>query len=156
MIKQRGILSIGNKLYTMVMVTAIAVIASGCTSTSVNTSKNDASLDVKKECSIQANGVKNVIATANKYNAIAKKQGLEFRRLNVNNSDLIKSVEEALKTGAKTANPMHYKGKKRSKTKLDTNYAASRACRFAITALTQNAESGDTFRLSIPGDGYKY
>lgn len=113
-------------------------------------------MDVKKDCDVKANGIKKVIETAKKYNAQAKKQGLEFRRLNVNNSDLIKSVEEAIKTGAKEVNPMHFKGKKRSKTKLETNYAASRACHFAITALTQAKEAKTTWRLAVPGDGYKY
>lgn len=113
-------------------------------------------MDVKKMCDVKANGIEKVIATANKYNAEAKKKGLEFRRLNVNNSDLIKSVEEALKTGAKEVNPMHFKGKTRSKTKLATDYAAWRACTFAISALTQAEEAKKSWRLAVPGDGYKY
>lgn len=113
-------------------------------------------MDGKKDCDVKANGIAKVIATANVYNDQAKKKGLEFRRLNVNNTDLIKSVEEAMKTGAKEVNPMHFKGKKKSKTKLETNYAAERACRFAIAALTQNQEAQTTWRLAVPGDGYKY
>jgi len=113
-------------------------------------------MDVKKECNVKANGINSVIATAKKYNMQAQKAGLEFRRLNVNNSALIASVEEAIKTGAKEVNPMHFKGKKKSKTKLETNYAAWRACSFAISALTQADEAKKTWRLAIPGDGYKY
>jgi len=113
-------------------------------------------MDVKKECNVKANGIAKVIANAKMYNEKAKKAGLEFRRLNVNNSDLIISVEEAIKTGAKEVNPMHFKGKKKSKTKLETAYAASRACHFAITALTQAEEAKNTWRLAVPGDGYKY
>ena len=113
-------------------------------------------MDEKKDCDVKANGIEKVIATANVYNEMAKKQGLEFRRLNVNNSDLIKSVEEAIKTGAKEVNPMHFKGKKKSKTKLETTYAAERACRFAIAALTQAKEAKTTWKLAVPGDGYKY
>lgn len=113
-------------------------------------------MDEKKDCDVKANGIEKVIATAKKYNAIAKEKGLEFRRLNVNNADLIISVEEAIKTGAKEVNPMHFKGKKKSKTKLETNYAATRACKFAITALTQAQEAKKTWRLAVPGDGYKY
>lgn len=113
-------------------------------------------MDGKKDCDVKANGIAKVIATANVYNDQAKKKGLEFRRLNVNNTDLIKSVEEAMKTGAKEVNPMHFKGKKKSKTKLETNYAAERACRFAIAALTQNQEAQTSWKLAVPGDGYKY
>ena len=113
-------------------------------------------MDERKDCDVKANGIEKVIATAKKYNAIAKEKGLEFRRLNVNNTDLIISVEEAIKTGAKEVNPMHFKGKKKSKTKLETNYAATRACKFAITALTQAEEAKTTWRLAVPGDGYKY
>ncbi len=113
-------------------------------------------MDVKKECNVQANGINKVIASAKMYNDKAKKAGLEFRRLNVNNSDLIASVEDAIKIGAKEVNPMHFKGKKKSKTKLETSYAAWRACSFAISALTQAQEAKKTWRLAIPGDGYKY
>ncbi|PLY05328.1 MAG: hypothetical protein C0625_14975 [Arcobacter sp.] len=113
-------------------------------------------MDEKKDCDVKANGIVQVIATANVYNEKAKKQGVEFRRLNVNNSDLIKSVEEAIKTGAKEVNPVHFKSKKPSKTKLETNYAAQRACKFAISALTQAEEAKTTWRLAVPGDGYKY
>jgi len=113
-------------------------------------------MDGKKDCDVKVNGIEKVIATANVYNDLAKKKGLEFRRLNVNNTDLIKSVEEAIKTGAKEVNPMHFKGKKKSKTKLETNYAAERACKFAIAALTQAKEAETSWRLAVPGDGYKY
>ena len=112
-------------------------------------------MDERKDCDVKANGIEKVIATAKKYNAEAKKKGLEFRRLKVNNTDLIIAVEEAIKTGAKEVNPKNFKGKK-SKTKLETNYAATRACKFAITALTQAEEAKTTWRLAVPGDGYKY
>lgn len=112
-------------------------------------------MDEKAMCDIKANGIEKVITTAKKYNEIAKEKGLEFRRLNVNNSDLIISVEEAIKTGAKEVNPKTFKGKK-SKTVLETNYAAVRACKFAIAALNQAEEGKKTWRLAVPGDGYKY
>lgn len=124
------------------------------TALTLSTSAN--AMNVDKECDIKANGINKVIATAKKYNAEAKKAGLEFRRLNVNNSDLIISVEEGIKSGAKEVNPMHFKGKKRSKTKLALEYAAWRSCSFAISALTQAKEAKSTWRLAIPGDGYKY
>ena len=117
-------------------------------------------LNVKEVCNVKANGIEATLATAKKYNAIAKKHGVEFRRLNVNNSALIASVEEALKTGAKEVNPVHFKSKankiKKSKTKLSTSYAAERSCKFAISALTQEAEGKKNWREAVPGDGYKY
>lgn len=112
-------------------------------------------MDEKAMCDVKANGIEKVIATAKKYNEIAKQKGLEFRRLSVNNTDLIISVEEAIKNGAKEVNPKTFKGKK-SKTVLETNYAAARACKFAVTALNQGEESKKTWRLAVPGDGYKY
>lgn len=143
-----------NKLYTITFATALAIITSGCVSGNMST-PNFASLDVKKECSVKAHGVDGVLATAKKYNAIAQKKGLEFRRLGVNNSAYISAIEKALKDGSKTVQLIDIK-KKKTKDKFTTAYAAERSCKFAITALTQDAESNDTWRLSIPGDGYKY
>jgi hypothetical protein len=127
-------------------IASIALLTSGLLQASA--------LDVKTECDLKI-GVDKVLENAKKYNAEAKKQGLEFRRLDVNNSDLIISVEEALKTGAKEVNPKTFKGKD-SSTKLETSYAAWRACSFAISALTQAEEAKTTWRLAVPGDGYKY
>lgn len=118
--------------------------------------KTAVALDVKDACSVEKHGIKKVIETAKMYNAVAIEHGIEFRRLNVNNSDLIASVEEAMKSGAKKVHPMHYKGKKRSKTKLATDFAAWRSCSFAIRALQQKQEAESTWRLAVPGDGYKY
>ncbi len=112
-------------------------------------------IDVEKVCDIKANGIKKVINSAKKYNAIAIKRGLEFRRLKVNNTDLIISVEEGIKSKAKMVNPKNFKGKK-SKTKLEINFAAHRACKFAIRPLQQAEEAKSTWRLAVPGDGYKY
>ncbi len=112
-------------------------------------------IDIEKVCSVEKNGIKNVIATAKKYNAISQKEGLEFRRLGVNNSAIIVAVEEAIKTGAKEVNPKTFKGKK-SKTVLETNFAAHRACKFAIRGLQQAHEAKSTWKLAQPGAGYKY
>ena len=110
-------------------------------------------MDIKQVCSVEANGIAKVVSTAKLYNMEAQKRGLEFRRLNVNNSALITSVEEAMKTGAKEVNPMKFKGNKKSKTKLPTDYAAGRACMFAVSALSQAQEAKSTWRLAVPGDG---
>ena len=61
-----------NKLYTIAFVAVI---------TSSYASGNISSLDVEKECSVKTYGVTGVLSTAKKYNAIAQKKGLEFRRL---------------------------------------------------------------------------
>ncbi len=111
--------------------------------------------DTKSECDIKANGIEKVIASAKKYNTEAQAKGLEFRRLGINNSALIVVVEEAIKTGAKEVNPKDFKGKA-TKTKFTTEYAAERACKFAISALVQAEEAKTTWRLAVPGDGYKY
>jgi hypothetical protein len=117
-------------------------------------------ITTKDTCDVNKHGIEKVIETAKDYNQVAIKKGLEFRRLNVNNRDLIISVEEAIKTGAKEVNPLHFKSKpgkiKKSKTKLKTEYAAWRACSFAISALQQGEEAKDTWRLAVPGDGFKY
>ena len=164
------------KLYLLSIATMAAFFVTGCTSTSQNVApmeKQPLSIqqindevatkvsmlsletDGKLVCNIEQNGIKNVIQVAKVFNNAAINKGLEFRRLGVNNSGLIASVEEAIKTGAKEVNPKDFKGKT-SKTKLETNYAAERACKFAISALQQAHEAKSTWRLSIPGDGFKY
>jgi len=141
------------KLTTLIATIGLAAVISGCTSEpSVATATK---LDLNKVCSVEQSGIKNVIETAKTYNVIAQAKGLEFRRLSVNNSDLIASVEEAIKTGAKEVNPKDFKGKT-SKTKLETNFAAERACRFAVVALIQSEEAKSTWRNAVPGDGLQY
>jgi len=149
------------KLYTLAVSSAIALSLAGCAGGTSSLSPADSvKIDVKEVCSLEKLGVEGVLANAKIYNAAAIKEDVEFRRLNVNNSDLIASVEEALKTGAKTVNPLHFKSKpkkiKRSKTKLKTDYAAWRACAFGLRALQQKHEAKSTWRLSVPGDGFKY
>lgn len=142
------------KLTTIIATAGLAALISGCANQqpSIATATK---LDLNTVCSVEKSGIKSVIATAKAYNAIAQKEGLEFRRLGVNNSALIASVEEAIKTGAKEVKPLDFKGKD-SKTVLETNYAAQRACRFAVVALQQSVEAKTTWRLAVPGDGFKY
>jgi len=150
------------KLYTLAITSAIALSLAGCAGSSSSLSPADAAkIDPKAVCNItKDNTIEQVLANAKAYNAAAIKEKVEYRRLNVNNSALIASVEEALKTGAKTVNPLHFKSKpnkiKKSKTKLATPYAAERACKFGLGALTLKHEAESTYRLSIPGDGFKY
>jgi hypothetical protein len=149
------------KIYTLAMTSAVALTLAGCGASSGGLTPQSAfEMDVEKQCSVKANGIKTVLANAKIYNAAAIKEGVEYRRLNVNNRDLIASVEEALASGAKVANPVHFKSKpnkiKRSKTKLPVAYAAERACKFGLSALAQKYEAESTWRLAVPGDGFKY
>lgn len=143
-----------NRLVNISLVSITAIAFSACASSSANLSSVKG-IDVEKVCSVQNNGIESVIQTAEKYNEIAKRNELEFRRLGVNNSDLIISVKEAIKTGANEVNPKDFKSKA-SKTKLPVEFAAHRACKFAISALTQANEAKTTWRLAVPGDGYEY
>lgn len=151
------------KIYSITVAAGLALTMAGCAAGNTAapvTMKDAAKADVKKMCDVKANGIENVLATAKSYNALAKKEGVEFRRLNVNNSALIAAVEEGIANGSKTVNPLHFKSKpkkiKKSKTKLDINYAAWRACSFAIRGPQQKAEAESTWRLAVPGDGFKY
>ena len=132
-------------------VTATALLTFGL----VNASASDISkLDVKKECNVEANGVEKVIATAAKYNEIAIKHKVEFMRLGMKASQYIEAVNEALKTGSKNIDIVDDKKKKVSEDTIE--FGAWRECSFAISALTQEEEAKTTWRMVIPGDGYKY
>lgn len=111
-------------------------------------------MDVKKECNVEANGIKTVVANASKYNAMAKKQGVEFMRLGMKTSQYIDGVNASIKSGSKTVDILNKKKKKTGT--VSTSYAAWRACSFAISALTQAQEAKTTWNLAVPGDGYKY
>ncbi len=112
-------------------------------------------MNEKAMCDVKANGIEKVVATAKKYNEEAKAKKVEFRKQGVNNTDLIIAVEEGIKAGAKEVNPLDFKGKQ-SKTVIDINYGAERACKFAISALNQAEEGKKTWKMFMPGDGYKY
>lgn len=131
--------------------TISALLASGL----VNTTASEISkLDVKKECNVEANGVEKVLATATKYNEIAVKHNAEFMRLGMKTSQYIEAVDAALKSGSKTIEIVDDKKKKTADATIE--YAAWRACTFAISALTQEEEAKKTWKLASPSDGYKY
>lgn len=111
-------------------------------------------LDVKKECNVEANGVEKVIATAAKYNKIAIEKEVEFMRLGMKASQYIDAVNNALKTGAKNIDILDKKKKKTGEATIE--FAAWRACSFAISAIVQEEEAKTTWRSSVPGDGFKY
>jgi len=132
----------------------------GCTASQVSNVTPEKShedflkIDTKITCNVEKNGISKVLEEAKKYNKIAKTEGLEYRRLSVNNSDLIIAVEEGIKKGLKIVNPKTFKGKK-SKTKLEINFAAERSCKFAIDALQTYLESKKTWRNAVPGKTLK-
>ena len=157
------------KIYTIAVASTLALSLAGCATNSANSSvaKVDitrttkitpaiaSKLDARDVCNVKKRGITEVILNARIYNNIAKKDGVEYRRLGVNNTDLIKSVEAALVSGAKVVNPKDHKGKP-SKTKLDVNFAAWRACTFGLNALQSEYEAQTTYKDAIPGDGFKY
>lgn len=106
-------------------------------------------------CNVEKHGLEKVIANAKLYNDQAIKEKVEFRRLGINNKDLIIAVEEGIKSGAKTVEPITFK-KKPSKQKFDIEFAAYRACSFGLAALQYKHEGKSTYRAAIPGDGFKY
>jgi hypothetical protein len=145
------------KLLSISLAAGVAISLTACAGNSAPsvTMTDAAKADERKVCSVEANGIDKVIASAAAYNAVAKKEGVEFRRLGINNSSAIAAVQEGIKTGAKTVTPADVKGKK--KQKFDINYAAERACKFAIGALRQKHEAAQgAYRDAIPGDGFKY
>lgn len=107
-------------------------------------------IDTKVECNVAEKGIETVLATAKKYQAISTEKGLEYRRLGVNNTDLIKAIEIRLETGDKIVKPLDHKGKK-SKTELKIDFATERACKFAINSLQNAAEGKKTWKNAVPG-----
>ncbi len=113
-------------------------------------------LDVKKVCDVKANSLDKVLAVAEKYNPAAVKLGVEFKRLGITNSAYIKGLKEAVKKKEKKVT-LKYKKKGKVKTKtFPTDYATWRACTFAVRSLQLHEEGKKTWRLAVPGDGFKF
>lgn len=145
------------KIYSLVTASALALSIAGCSGgSSSNMALEKAfNTDENEVCNVKKLGIEKVIANAKTYNDEAIKEKVEYRRLEVNNSDLIIAVEEAIKSGKKEVNPKTFKGKP-SKTKLETNFAAERACKFGLNALQNKFEAKSTWRYGVPGDKYNY
>ncbi|MEM5558866.1 hypothetical protein AAHK07_10095 [Aliarcobacter cryaerophilus] len=112
-------------------------------------------LDVKKECDVKTNGLDKVIQAAEKYNKIAIEHGVEFMRFGMKNSQYIDASKEAIKSDAKEIELVDEKTKPTGE-KVSIEFATWRACSFAISALTQEAQAKKTWKLASPSDGYKY
>jgi len=113
-------------------------------------------IDTKAVCDVKKNGVDKVLALAEKYNPMAVKKGVEFKRLGVKNSTAIKAIKAAIKAKKKEVVVEVKKKGKVKKQKFALDYAATRACKFAIVALQYDKEAETTYRAAIPGDGYKF
>jgi len=142
------------KLYSVIAASGLALAISGCGSNSVSTPSYD-TLDEKQLCDIQSNGMDNVLSTAIKYNKIAKAEGVEFKRLGMTNTQYIDGSIASIKEGSNKVVLLNKKGKA-TKDSVSVSYAVHRACKFAVSALTQKAEGKNTWRAAVPGDGFKY
>jgi len=142
------------KLHKILLTAGLGVLTMG--SLQADLLKDAAAADVEKVCNVQANGLDKVLATAAMYNAEAVKLGIEFKRLGVTNTNYVKTTTEAAKAKKKEVVLEYKKKGKVKKQKFATDYAAWRACSFAIRALQQKAEAESTWRLAVPGDGFKY
>jgi len=144
------------KIYSLAITSIVAFSLAGCMGGSNSlTPAASVKLDQREVCNVSKLGIDTVLANAKVYNAAAVKEKVEFRRLGVNNSDLIIATEEALKAKSATVTPKDFKGKE-TKDKFPVEYAAHRACTFGLSALQQKHEGKSTWRLAVPGDGYKY
>lgn len=112
-------------------------------------------LDVKKECDVKVNGIEKVLKTAEKYNKVAISHGVEFMRFGMKASQYIDASKEAIANKQDEIVLVDEKGKA-TKNKVSLDYAVWRSCSFAISALTQELQSKQNWRLASPSDGYKY
>ena len=112
-------------------------------------------LDVKKECDVKTNGVEKVIQTAERYNKVAIEHGVEFMRFGMKNSQYIEASKDAIKNNTKEIAIVDDKAKPTGE-KVSIEFATWRACSFAISALTQEAQAKKTWKLASPSDCYKY
>ena len=142
------------KLYSVVATAGLALAISGCTSNAVSTPSFE-TLDEKQLCNVKSNGIENVLATATKYNKIAKEHGVEFKRLGMTNTQYIDETNKSIKAGSDKVVLLDKKGKA-TKNSVSVEYATQRACKFAVSALILEAEGKKTWRTAVPGDGFKY
>ena len=148
------------KIYSITVAAGIALALSGCTGNNDASVpslevKPAASLDVRSVCSIEKNGINSVLDTATTYNAIAKKHGVEYRRLGMTTAQYIDGAKAAVKSGAKKVVLLNKKAKP-TKNSVTTEYAAWRGCVFAVSALQLEAQAKLNWRETVPGDGFKY
>ena len=142
------------KRQKLLTVLAIATVWTGIASAA--SLKSAATIDVAKVCDVKANGIDAVLKTAAEYNTEAKKLGVEFKRLGVTNSNYIQGTMEAAKAKQKEVTLTYKKKGKAKHQTLKTEYAAWRACHFAVRALQQVNEAESAWRMAVPGDGFTF
>jgi len=141
------------KLYSTIVATGLALAISGCSSNSLSTAQIE-KLDEKQICNLEVHGVSGVLASAEKYNTVAKEQRVEFKRLGMTTTEYIAGAKKAIETNSKTV-PLT-NNTKPTKNSVSVSYAAQRACKFAVSALTLKAEGKKTWRAAVPGDEFQY
>ena len=139
-----------------ILISAMLTVGLGVTSLSAATLESAAGIDVAKVCDVKTNGMDGVLKTATEYNALAIKLGVEFKRKGVKTRQYITDTEAAVKAKAKEVTLKYKKKGKVKKHTFATEYAAWRACHFAVRAVQQVNEAETTWRLAVPGDGFKF
>lgn len=129
-------------------------LAKPSASSSQSVYKSVMKLDVRTACNVKKNGVKKVLALAEMYNPTAVEDNIEFMRFGVTTSEYIDATKKAIKDGSNIVHLVDTKGKKAGD--VTVAFAAWRSCAFAISPLKQKVEAKSTWRLSVPGDGFKY
>ena len=142
------------KTYTLTRIILVAGL--GLSSLSAATLADAAKIDVATVCDVKANGINGVLKTAAEYNALARKLGVEFKRKGITTSQYITDTETAAKAKAREVTQKYKKKGKVKKHTFALNYAAWRACHFAVRAVQQVNEAEKTWRLAVPGDGFKF
>ena len=138
------------KLISLTIASGLALALTGCgAQPSVESATK---LDVKKVCDVNTHGVMGVLKTAKMYNPIAVKKEIEFMRFKVTNSKAIAAIEKDFKAGKKSVHLL----KKKKYPVHSVKASAQRACIYAIRALQEHATAKTTWRMSVPGDGFKY
>jgi hypothetical protein len=134
------------------------LVVAGLTSgvASAVTLADAAKADVEKICDIKAKGIEAVLKTAGEYNELAKKLGVEFKRKGVTTSGYIAGTSAAVKAKQKDVTLTYKKKGKEKHHKFTVEYAAWRACHFGVRAVQQVNEAEKTWRMAIPGDGFKF
>jgi len=160
------------KLYSILAAAGIVIALSGCAGNTVKTpepiniqpltlvqiqdeiGKVALKIDVKEVCDIKKSSINDVLSIAEVFNNVSKLHGVEFKRLGMTTTEYIAGAKKAIESNSKTV-PLT-NNTKATKNSVSVEYAVQRACKFAISALTQEEEGKTTWRAAVPGDGFKY
>lgn len=149
-------------IYTITLSAGLTLLLAGCGATPstpavpAEVKASDAyTLDVAKVCNTKDNTVQAVLNQAKKFNPIAVKNGVEFMRFGMPASVYIAETQKAIDANATVVTLLNDKGEA-TKDTLPVEFAAERACKFAITALIQDNEAQTEWKLAVPSYGYKY